>query len=118
MPVYYNNVGENWFKKKDNVVNEELNADKIRTTINNSNQMYMGMMASLNNFIKVYSEYSITNDVFKYIDLGKIRYDKDFDKKELKIANMHLDELIEDCEMQAEVIKDTIKVLKSLKKEL
>ena len=103
----YNNI----FNKKANIiVNESLNADKIRTTINNSNQMYMGMMASLNNFIKTNSQWSLENDVLKYI--------KDFDKKDLKTANMNLDEIIKDCEMQAEVIKDTIKVLKSLKKEL
>jgi hypothetical protein len=102
----YNNI----FNKKANVVNESLNVDKIRTTINNTNQMYMGMIASLNNFLKTNSQWSLENDVLKYI--------KDFYKKDLKIANMNLDELISDCEMQAEVIKDTIKVLKSLKKEL
>lgn len=73
MPVYYNNVGENWFKKKDEVVSEANDNEKIKK----ANDLLKQIKDKIVKKISYDLLYDLT-DAFEKLDrMSNIRSDRD-----------------------------------------
>ena len=77
MSVYYNSVGEGWFKNKDNnVVNEANDNDKIKK----ANDLLIEIKNNIINKINYEFLYDLTDAIEKLDKMSKIKNDSDVEK--------------------------------------